>query len=237
MEGDFTLNKLGWYTVQNVAPNDFINESLENNKYGVYYDVKFEGDADTFLWLAKTAPEPGQKVYGHLEESKSGKSVKFRRAKKEDTPQEASSASPANNQPSGEYWDDKNATIRAQWAIGQAVQVFINKSDKNNIFHSGDIEGYARTLYAMVDRVTGGSESTGPKAQDMSAAQSSGLSTTTTRGTTDKTSGYDKFKASRPKRDEDAEAQSLYQTVAMNEVPEAFRGDEMPEDFLTKDAK
>jgi len=87
--GDFQLNVPGWYVPQSVQENEFLNSKLESDKYGIFYSVKFEGDADTFLWQAKTAPVEGQKYYGHLETTKSGKSTKFKREK---PPEEAASA-------------------------------------------------------------------------------------------------------------------------------------------------
>lgn len=80
-EGSFKFNEPGWYTAQNVEENDFLNAKLENDQYGIYYSVKFTGDAETFLWQAKTAPVEGEKYWGHIEQSKSGKSLRFRKDK------------------------------------------------------------------------------------------------------------------------------------------------------------
>lgn len=81
MDGDFELNKMGWYTPVNVLPNDFLNEKLESDQYGLYYSVRFQGDAETYLWQAKTQPVEGERVWGHIEESKSGKSLRFKKDK------------------------------------------------------------------------------------------------------------------------------------------------------------
>lgn len=80
-EGDFTLNKPGWYEPHTVQPNDFLNQRLESDQYGIYYTVGFVGDAGTYLWQAKIAPVVGEKVWGHVEESKSGKSMRFKKDK------------------------------------------------------------------------------------------------------------------------------------------------------------
>lgn len=80
----FELGKPGYYTVQNVQENEFLNAKLESDQYGIYYSVKFEGDAETFLWQAKTAPVAGEKYYGHIEQSKSGKSLRFKKDKLEE---------------------------------------------------------------------------------------------------------------------------------------------------------
>lgn len=81
MEGNFELMESGWYTPINVIANDFLNNKLESEQYGLYYSVRFEGSADTYLWQAKSKPEEGVKVWGHIEESKSGKSMRFKKDK------------------------------------------------------------------------------------------------------------------------------------------------------------
>jgi hypothetical protein len=80
----FKLGEPDWYTVQNAEENDFLNQRLESVQYGIYYSVKFEGDAETFLWQTKSAPVEGEKYYGHIEQSKSGKSLRFKKDKVEE---------------------------------------------------------------------------------------------------------------------------------------------------------
>lgn len=98
-EGNFELDVKGWYTPQNVEENEFINNNLDNTDYGIYYSVKFAGDAETYLWQAKTAPVPGEKYYGHIEKTKNGKSLRFKKDKTEDeaSPKGASQAPYKNN--------------------------------------------------------------------------------------------------------------------------------------------
>lgn len=63
----------------------------------------------------------------------------------------------------GTAWSSKDQeSIRAQWAIGQAVAVF-NAGKDTNI---GDIEKNAKDFYAMVDRVKGGVQSEQPPASE-----------------------------------------------------------------------
>lgn len=78
----FELNKMDWYEVKVSAPNDFINENLTTDQYGMYYSVGFVGDADTYLWQTKSAPVVGEKYWGMLEKAQSGKSIKFKWDKK-----------------------------------------------------------------------------------------------------------------------------------------------------------
>lgn len=86
---DFELDKLDWYTVDTVEPNDFINENLTSDEYGIYYSVKFVGNAESYLWQTKTPPVKGEDYWGMLQKAKSGKSVKFKWDKK-NTPEDAS---------------------------------------------------------------------------------------------------------------------------------------------------
>lgn len=84
--GSFIIGEVGEYIPQNVEPNEFLNTRLESDKYGIYYSVKFEGDAETFLLQAKKAPVEGQPEWGMIEQSKSGKSMRFKRVKRDDAP-------------------------------------------------------------------------------------------------------------------------------------------------------
>lgn len=95
-EGNFELGKPGYYTPVSVAENDFLNEKLENTDYGIYYSVRFSGDAETYLWQSKTEPVPHERYWGHIEKSKSGKSLRFKKDKEES---ESSSGSKAAYQP------------------------------------------------------------------------------------------------------------------------------------------
>lgn len=83
--GTFKLGEIGEYIPQIVKENTFLNDKLENDTYGIYYSVKFDGDAETFLLQAKKAPVEGQAEWGHIEKSKSGKSMRFKRDKKEES--------------------------------------------------------------------------------------------------------------------------------------------------------
>lgn len=88
----FELNWVGEYIPKLVSENDFLNEKLENDTYGIYYSVLFENDADTYLLQAKIPPEEGVPEWGMIEMSKSGKSKRFKRVKRDDsgTPDRAS---------------------------------------------------------------------------------------------------------------------------------------------------
>lgn len=95
---NFELNKHDWYEVQNSEENDFLNQKLTSTDYGIWYSVKFVGDAETYLWQTKTEPIPGEKYWGWLEETKSGKSVKFKWDKKNAPQDFGGSARPSESQ-------------------------------------------------------------------------------------------------------------------------------------------
>lgn len=64
-----------WYTVKLVSEIDEFDPDQYGNKW---FNVLFEGDAETFMWLAKNEPEEGKKYYGHMEPTKSGKRFRFK---------------------------------------------------------------------------------------------------------------------------------------------------------------
>ena len=76
MEGDFELSKSGWYETQNVAEIEGFDQDEHGN---TWYNVKFQANAETIMWLAKTKPEENKKFYGHIEKTSSGKRLRFKR--------------------------------------------------------------------------------------------------------------------------------------------------------------
>lgn len=150
MEGDFTLNKTGWYTVQTVAPNDFINDNLQSRDYGIYYSVVFVGDAETFLWQTKTEPVQGEKYWGHLEKAKSGKSVKFKKDK--DAPSHTPDGKPSAQT---KQENEKGDAITRSMVVKLAFQGFISaegmlpQEDK----HWRQIDYMADMLYKTIQGI------------------------------------------------------------------------------------
>lgn len=117
-EGTFEIGKPGYYTVANAVENEFLNGKLESDQYGIYYSVRFDGDAETYLWQAKTAPEESKAYYGHIEESKSGKSLRFKKDKAPEGP------GPSNNswQESPQKQDSINRAVALNNAVVRAGQ-------------------------------------------------------------------------------------------------------------------
>lgn len=109
MDTEFELNKAGWFEVQNIEEID----GFDPDQYGnIWHNVKFTGDAGTFMWLAKNKPEEGKKYYGHLEPTKTGKRLRFKTDKVPDDEPKPSNA----NQP--KYQDkSKDITLGMVWKI------------------------------------------------------------------------------------------------------------------------
>lgn len=114
-EGTFELHKPGWYTPQNVEENEYLNNLLEDDKYGIWYSVKFEGDAETYITMAKSAPVAGQKVYGHIDLTAKGKPIRF---KKDKVPE-------GQPNPSGQASHSTDENIARSVALKAAVD-FVN---------------------------------------------------------------------------------------------------------------
>ena len=121
-EGDFELNKIGWYEVKNSQPNDFINENLTSDEYGIYYSVVFQGDAETYLWQTKTAPVEGEKYWGHLEKAKSGKSIRFKKDKDAPTGDAAPAGASQTAQKPAYKDNSKNITLGLVWKVLIGIQ-------------------------------------------------------------------------------------------------------------------
>lgn len=157
----FEMNVSDWYTPVGVEENDYLNNLLEDNNYGIYYSVRFEGDAETFLWMAKSAPVAGEKYYGHLEKAKSGKSVKFKKDKvpeNEATPQGANKQSAANSQSTDESIARAVALKAAVDFIGaadEAPEIVLKTAD---IFLGWLKGGTAQVTAKAVDKVFNGKE-------------------------------------------------------------------------------
>ena len=144
---EFKEGESDWFTPKQVEENDFLNDKLDTNDYGIYYSVLFEGDAETFLWQAKTAPEVGTKYYGHIEKSKSGKSMRFKKDKLPEGTVEPQGAAPT--------YKDNSDGITASMATKLAYHAFIQTESlmPSESAHWTVIEDNARMLYNMIGRV------------------------------------------------------------------------------------
>lgn len=122
-------------------------------QYGTTYYIKvmLEG-IDEPVEIGKKSPnalKQGDTVYGTVTDGQYGK--KFKAEK-----------NPNGYSGGGKYTRDDSA-IRAQWAIGQAIQIAVAKGKLDNpIILWAGMEADAKELFAMVDRVKG-SVSESPK--------------------------------------------------------------------------
>lgn len=144
----FNIGEVGVYMPQNVQENYWLNEKLENDLYGIYYSVQFEGDADTYLIQAKKAPIVGQAEYGMIEMSKSGKSKRFKRVKREDG---SNSKSPTL---------DYEPSTNTRWAIGMAYRAFVQVTgsveDSRGDFPFDAVQLHAKELLRMFGELKDG---------------------------------------------------------------------------------
>lgn len=123
METTFELNTPQWFELKNCQEID----GFDKDDYGnTWYNVTFQGDAETFMWLAKEQPEEGKKYWGHLELTKSGKRLRFKRDKEpEDTVRPA------------------GATEKSAWQPKNETQVTLNMCWKNLL----NVVGVPQTPY------------------------------------------------------------------------------------------
>lgn len=146
----------------------------------------FEGVSEP-VKIVTPSPEKwvvGNEYYGEVvtAESKAGKPyLRFKREQRSDANQTS-----FNGNGKREYTDHHEA-IKAQWAIGQAVQLVSNKDYVNQGNHgslNGFIEDTAKELYAMVDRVQESPKAHAPKQNTQSTQVSGETATESTSSTT-----------------------------------------------------
>lgn len=112
----------------------------------------FVGEGEPVKWVVKdpTQVKIGNSYYGTITEEKSKAGKPYLRFRREKVPE--GSTGPSSDKPTEEYWENKQAQIKAQWAIGQAVQLHIAVTANGGEEAQG-IEATAKELFAMVDRV------------------------------------------------------------------------------------
>lgn len=152
MENNFELNVPGWYEVELQAKNDWLNQKLDTQEYGIWYTVKFAGDATEHLWQTKTDPVVGEKYWGHFEMTKSGKSTKF---KKDKLPEGQSTGSPATDS-----YQKNGEAITASMTVKLAFQAFIQAESMlpQEAEHWRQIEYMADMLFGTINRVKEGTK-------------------------------------------------------------------------------
>jgi hypothetical protein len=163
-DSNFNLGEDQWYETKSVQANDFLNQKLQSTQYGTWYSVGFVGSADSYLWLTKTEPAVGEKYWGHLEKTASGKAVKFK-WDKQNTP---------SNLPNGEPTaytaaeNEKGDSITASMVTKLAFQGFIQAEGllPQEQRHWSQIEYMAEMLYGTIQKVKSPKAAAKPEDQD-----------------------------------------------------------------------
>lgn len=159
-EGDFSPNKSGIYMLIHAEEIDGFDQDQFGN---TWYDAQFSGDAGQFMWLAKEKPEDGKTYYGHLEPTKSGKRLRFKRDKEPETTVATGSSTSGNS-----YQSKDNTAITASMAVKLSFDGWCRVSgsypDADNEWAT--IEAGAKKLYRMVELVKSAPEAlSGPTRQ------------------------------------------------------------------------
>jgi hypothetical protein len=131
------------YTILSFKASDFVDD--HNN---TWCDILFEEAKTEPVKIVVKDPgkfSEGDKLYGEVKQVESRAGKMYWRFYRKERPQEDALNSRAENKPDDEYWEKKNQTIRAQWALGQSVGVF--GDDLDNVLE------YATKLFKLVDRV------------------------------------------------------------------------------------
>lgn len=150
------------YTVRDVRKTD-----QWDSQYGTFqtYALALEGIGEPVKLNKKVPvkdePAKGGTLYGTIEEKSTRNGSTYRQLKLE-RPDTGPYSGGAHGYSKRDYQPRDDAAIRAQWAIGQAMSFFTAKSTDVQI-DEDHVAQMAQKLYAMVDRVKGGSESTDPK--------------------------------------------------------------------------
>ena len=126
---------------------------FQDNHGNWWCDVSFEGVSEPVKWVIKDPLKitEGEVYQGEIKEqtSKAGKPYqRFYRSFDDNKTSNFGSSSGSPKQDDG-YWEDKNAAIKAQWAIGQAVS---HLGQKDNV-KLEQVETLAKALYDMSERV------------------------------------------------------------------------------------
>lgn len=146
------------YTIRSIKKND-----QWSNEHGTFqsYAIAFEGIGEPVSMNKKVPvaqePQPGDVLYGSLElkMGKSGRTYyKFNSEKKPDE------QTYHTEKQSDEYWQDRNKSVKAQFAIKTAVQLLKNPEADVD---AETIEYWAIVFYKMVENVSTKAEQHEPK--------------------------------------------------------------------------
>lgn len=143
------------YKLLQFKPSDF-----KDQHGNTWCDAAFEGVSEPVKWVVKdpTKAEVGKTYYGEIVQKTSKADKPYQRFYPRQKPEQTSESK-------DEYWEDKNLSIRAQWAIGQAVQATEMKADQDG--YDTDVQDLAGRFFLMVDKVKAvGQETPKPEEKD-----------------------------------------------------------------------
>lgn len=161
MSKEYTVTDWQPWIDRNTDTGEPIRDAHGNFKGSVWFDESPEQVDGTF----KTQPAKGDKKYGDVVDYETRTGQLRRKFQRADRPQEegaqATLIGKAVERPADDYWDDKNAQLRAQWAIGRARESMgalteeVLADQKTTLKYFEDIEYVSKQFFAMVDRVKG----------------------------------------------------------------------------------
>lgn len=193
------------YTVTQFQPSDF-----RDDHGNTWCDMVLQGIGEPVKIVVKdpNSITTGAVLYGTVKEMTSKAGKQYNRFYREQRPEQAQGGS--KYEPRADHHEE----IKAQWAIGQAVQMTIGFAQVNKEVNYSEryIEEEAKKLYAMVERVKGSSESTSPKAQTNLGEQ-----TVTTTSSKPQARDWDKLGQGK-EEDVDAEYESLVKSAYASEA-------------------
>jgi hypothetical protein len=143
------------YKLKNFKVGDF-----QDQHGNTWCDAILEGVGEPVKWVVKdpTKVTVGQSYYGEVKEMTSKAGKPYLRFYKQQKPDQAPQT---GGQQTDEYWEDRNNSIRAQFAIKTAVELL--KNPEATDITEELIEGWAKKFYNMVDRVATDKPSEAPK--------------------------------------------------------------------------
>lgn len=135
-----------FYTVTSVEDTKF--EPSPNGSR--FYNVGFEGQPGKYLWSTKTRPEVNSRAYGHIEPSKSGKSMLFKRDKEEGAPYQQNSAASGFAKSPKKSDDERSDDIRWGLCLKEA-NLYITKYEEglDEDQWADAVNKYANALYKV----------------------------------------------------------------------------------------
>lgn len=167
-KGTFEEHVPGNYTVKlfQLIKDNNTGEEWKPDQYGNrWYNVLFEGDAETFMWLKKDPPEEGKEYYGHIEKTASGKRLRFKTDK---LPEQTISSNNLTNPDfhsvsvkENKYQRDVTSIPLDVWRTLVGIQGVPTNQTEFHRLHT-TVQEHANELLRMIDNVRSGTHLDSP---------------------------------------------------------------------------